>query len=185
MTLTHFTILEYEAFSQHQTLTTGKQMAKKKKLTPQQKQKRQESLERKDFLLSLIKSSIDSKPAITTSSSNPAEMNSKVSAMLMSMCEPTFEVLQGEEKLIVSVAVISWNMTICPGAYTFDELKQSLKTHKGISEGGSKLVIEIAEVLKQAKDLFYPEVRSIIQNYTFKDLSSAYHLQTTVAPSNH
>ena len=59
-------------------------------------------------------------------------------------------------------------------------LKESLKKHKGISEGGSKLVIEIAEVLKQAKELIYPEVQCVIQNYTFKDLGNAYHLQTTV-----
>lgn len=159
-------------------------MAKKKKLTPQQKLKRQESRDRKEFLLNLIQNSIQSKPPITSTSSNPAEVNSKVSAMLMSLCEPTFEVLKKEESLIASVAVISWNMTICPEAYTFDSLKESLKTHKGISEGGSKLVIEIAEVLKEAKDMFYPEVKCIIQNYTFKDLGNAYHMQTTVTPAS-
>lgn len=156
-------------------------MPKKKKLTPQQKIKRQESRDRKEFLLDLIQRSIASKPPITSTNFNPAEMSSKVSAMIMSLCEPTFEILKGEEKLIASVAVIIWNMAICPEVYTLESLKENLKTHKGISEGGSKLVIEIAEVLKQAKDMFYPDVKCIIQNYTFKDLGSAYHMQTTVS----
>lgn len=155
-------------------------MAKKKKLSPQQKKQKQDSTERKDYLFDLIQTSLGDIAPQSAKSINPLEMGKQVSSLLMSLCEPTFAILKGEEKLIVSVAVVAWNMSIYPEAYTFNKLKAGLKIHKGISEGGSKLVVEIAEVLKLAKEQFYPEVRCIIQNYTFKDLGNAYHLQTTV-----
>lgn len=157
-------------------------MAKNKKLSVQEKQQRAEKRERKRFLFEEIQKSIEQKNDLILTNSNPVEINNKVAAMLMSLCEPTFSVLKGEEQLIVSVAVIAWNMSIAPQAYNLNELKQGLKTHKKISSEGANLVVEVAEVLKDAKESFYPEVKCIIQKYTYKDLGNAHHLQVVVLP---